>query len=160
MVSLGWTDFISFLNLISWVASISSEKVKKGIESDSVIVFVIAFLIPVICFTLKLYSIEKLTDHPQRFQWGAQFCICECVLIQTLHRMNQSSELKERLFLVFRCWCSLLCQFWWHGRFFLSMEHRWYWCPPSWLCSAQQGSKVTYLNHDREQQCSSHFICL
>jgi len=56
IVSFGWTDFISFLNLISWVASISSEKVKKGIESDSVIVFVIAFLIPVICFTLKLYS--------------------------------------------------------------------------------------------------------
>jgi len=81
--------------LISWVASISSEKVKKGIESDSVIVFVIAFLMPVICFTLKLYSIEKLTDHPQRSQSGAQFCIYECVLIQALHRMNLTIELKE-----------------------------------------------------------------
>ncbi len=150
IVSFGWTDFISFLNFIKWVASISSEKVKKGIESDSVIVLVIAFLIPVICFTLKLHSVEKLTDHPQWSQWGAQFCICECALIKLLHLMNQSSELKERPFLVFRCWCSLLCQFWWHGRFSQWVEHRLYWCPPSWQCSAQQGSKVTYLNHDRE----------
>ena len=56
IVNLGWTDFISFLSLISYVASISSEKVKKGIERDSVIVFVIAFLIPVICFTLKHFT--------------------------------------------------------------------------------------------------------
>ena len=54
MVNFGWTDFISFLSLINYVASISSENVKKGIERDSVIVFVIAFFIPVICFTLKV----------------------------------------------------------------------------------------------------------
>jgi len=53
IVSLGWADFISFLSLISLVASISSEKVKNGMLSDSVIVLVIAFFIPVIYLTLK-----------------------------------------------------------------------------------------------------------
>lgn len=51
IVSLGCATFISFLSLISCVASISSLKVKNGIESASVIVFVIAFFIPVIFFT-------------------------------------------------------------------------------------------------------------
>lgn len=64
IVSLGWTDFISFLSLISYVASISSENVKNGIERDSVIVLVIAFLIPVIYFTLKrFHCAQLLTDH-------------------------------------------------------------------------------------------------
>ena len=52
MVILGWTCFISYLSLIRLVASIDSENVKDGIVSDSVIVFVIAFFIPVIFFTL------------------------------------------------------------------------------------------------------------
>lgn len=61
IVNLGCTAFISFLSLIRWVASISSENVKKGIESDSVIVFVIAFLMPVICFTLtKILLFQKV----------------------------------------------------------------------------------------------------
>ena len=47
------TFFISFLNAIKAVASISSEKVKAGIDSASVIVLVIAFFIPVIFLTLK-----------------------------------------------------------------------------------------------------------
>jgi len=43
---------MSYLSLIKFVASIDSEKVKDGIVRDSVIVFVIAFFIPVIFFTL------------------------------------------------------------------------------------------------------------
>ena len=40
--------FLSYyLSLRSWVASISSENIKKGIERDSVMVLVIAFFIPV-----------------------------------------------------------------------------------------------------------------
>jgi hypothetical protein len=53
MVSLGCYFFISFLKAISLVALISSDSVKNGIESDSVIVFVIAFFMPVMCLTLN-----------------------------------------------------------------------------------------------------------
>lgn len=55
------TYFISFLRAKSLVPSISSEKVKKGIVRASVIVFVIAFFIPVIFFTLMLIQYKKST---------------------------------------------------------------------------------------------------
>ena len=50
---VGCYAFISFLKAIREVAFISSEKVKAGIDRDSVIVLVIAFFIPVMRFTLK-----------------------------------------------------------------------------------------------------------
>ena len=53
-VSFGYTCFNSVRKEISLEEWIESEKVKKGIVRDSDIVFVIAFLIPVICFTLLI----------------------------------------------------------------------------------------------------------
>ena len=53
MVSFGCCFFISLRRAISFVAFISSESVKKGIVNDSVIVFVIAFFMPVIYLTLN-----------------------------------------------------------------------------------------------------------
>lgn len=47
-VSFGYTYFNSLRNRISWFALIASEYVRKGIDFDSVIVLVIAFLMPVI----------------------------------------------------------------------------------------------------------------
>ena len=52
MVRLVCTFFISLRSMIRAVASISSEKVKAGIDRASVIVLVMAFFIPVIFFTL------------------------------------------------------------------------------------------------------------
>jgi hypothetical protein len=46
-----WFFFNNYLSCITLVASISSIKVKNGIDLDSVIVFVIAFFIPVSFFT-------------------------------------------------------------------------------------------------------------
>lgn len=51
IVRLVCTFFISFLKAIKAVASISSEKVKDGIVSASVMVFVMAFFMPVIFLT-------------------------------------------------------------------------------------------------------------
>lgn len=69
IVNFGFAAFISFLKAINLVASISSEKVKKGIDSDSVIVLVIAFLIPVIYLTLhnkaSILGLVKLTSLHQ-----------------------------------------------------------------------------------------------
>ena len=47
------TFFISLRRAIRAVASIESEKVKAGIDKASVIVFVMAFFMPVIFFTLR-----------------------------------------------------------------------------------------------------------
>jgi hypothetical protein len=51
IVRSGIYYFNSLRNLINYVASISSEKVNVGIERDCVIVFVIAFWMPVIFLT-------------------------------------------------------------------------------------------------------------
>jgi len=52
-VSFGYKTFNSFRRLISSEPLIASEKVRNGMVRDSVIVFVIAFFIPVIYCTLK-----------------------------------------------------------------------------------------------------------
>jgi hypothetical protein len=52
IVSLGTVVLSYFLSLMSSVASMSSENVKKGIDRDSVMVLVMAFFMPVIFFTL------------------------------------------------------------------------------------------------------------
>ena len=54
--SYGCTFFISFLRAIKAVALISSEKVKLGMVNDSVMVLVMAFFMPVIFLTLKVYT--------------------------------------------------------------------------------------------------------
>ena len=53
IVRLVCTFFISFLRAIKAVASISSEKVNAGMDKASVIVFVMAFFMPVIFLTLR-----------------------------------------------------------------------------------------------------------
>jgi hypothetical protein len=53
IVSLGTVVLSYFLSLMSSVASMSSENVKKGIDRDSVMVLVMAFFMPVIFFTLN-----------------------------------------------------------------------------------------------------------
>ena len=53
IVSFGTDCFNCFLSATSWVAFMSSENVKKGIDRDSVIVMVMAFFIPVIFLTLQ-----------------------------------------------------------------------------------------------------------
>lgn len=53
IVSPGTWAFSYLRRAMSLVASISSEKVKKGIVRDSVIVLVMAFFIPVILTTLS-----------------------------------------------------------------------------------------------------------
>ena len=58
IVSFGCIFFISFLRAISSVASIWSEKVKAGIDNDSVIVLVIALLMPVIFLTLNVHCVS------------------------------------------------------------------------------------------------------
>lgn len=87
MVSLGCYFFISLRSLIRLVALISSDKVKNGIERDSVIVFVIAFFIPVICLTLKLKKIRDfcdllvfVSDSGQRRYLIASNCLLRCSL--------------------------------------------------------------------------------
>lgn len=76
IVNLGTEDLSSFLNFMSSVAFMSSENVKKGIESDSVIVFVIAFFIPVIFFTLNRSvkkNLKRLTSLYQILHKGELF---------------------------------------------------------------------------------------
>lgn len=53
IVRLVCTFFISLRRAINFVASISSEKVKAGIDRASVMVFVMAFFMPVIFLTVS-----------------------------------------------------------------------------------------------------------
>jgi len=54
-----WIFFISLRRMRRLVASISSENVKDGIVSASVMVFVIAFFIPVMRLTLEYTILER-----------------------------------------------------------------------------------------------------